>query len=145
MEYHTLWKICLIPSVFGLAIKTYYGERKIWERLDKNFAFSELLDFIGKGTVSLMASPEASQQQEELSILTRSEIVKFCIQSVPSRDIGPQSAQFEVNEEMVDNLQRMMIQEEFFRNFRRFLVLTNEEEKTEREGIEFIPLQKSQA
>ncbi|KAJ3914334.1 hypothetical protein F5877DRAFT_82912 [Lentinula edodes] len=136
---HPLWEVYIVPSVLGLAIKSYYGDIRIWESLDDNFAFAELLNMLDEGVLRLTSDPTASNdrwnlQQQELRILNHKEIVKFCVGSAPARAFEQDSV-LEVNKEVADVLQTLQIQPRFYKRYRRFVVLSEGFEKIPDEGV----------
>ncbi|KAJ3882324.1 hypothetical protein F5051DRAFT_468457 [Lentinula edodes] len=140
---HPLWEVYIVPSVLGLAIKSYYGDIRIWESLDDNFAFAELLNMLDEGVLRLTSDPTASNdrwnlQQQELRILNHKEIVKFCVGSAPARAFEQDSV-LEVNKEVADVLQTLQIQPRFYKRYRRFVVLSEGFEKIPDEGVRFVP------
>ncbi|KAJ3907758.1 hypothetical protein F5879DRAFT_940068 [Lentinula edodes] len=140
---HPLWEVYIVPSVLGLAIKSYYGDIRIWESLDDNFAFAELLNMLDEGVLRLTSDPTASNdrwnlQQQELRILNHKEIVKFCVGSAPARAFEQDSV-LEVNKEVADVLQTLQIQPRFYKRYRRFVVLSEGFEKIPDEGLEILP------
>lgn len=70
-----------------------------------------------------------------LDFLDRSEIIRRCIQSTPARDIGPESALFEVHEEILESFRESMADPKFFRNYRRFVVLIDGQDESESDGV----------
>ncbi|KAJ3718310.1 hypothetical protein C8R42DRAFT_723673 [Lentinula raphanica] len=140
---HPLWKVFLVPSVLGLAIKNYYGDIKVWQRLNADFAFDELLEMIDDETVNVMSDPSAPDphwdlQQKILRVLTHEEMVKMCVDAAPARGIEHGSALFEVSEEVADNLRILQTQSRCYKNFRRYIILTDEEENVpDDSGVRF--------
>ncbi|KAJ3994029.1 hypothetical protein F5050DRAFT_1777686 [Lentinula boryana] len=143
---HPLWEVFLVPSVLGLAIKNYYGDIRVWESLDDSFAFNDILGMIDEEIVHLISDPAASDlhwnlQQQMLRILSHEEIVKLCVDAASARTIEYDSAIFAVNEEIADNLRTLQIQPKFFKEYRRYIVLTEGSEKIPSDGLEISSLQ----
>ncbi|KAJ3851619.1 hypothetical protein EV368DRAFT_83368 [Lentinula lateritia] len=113
-EVHPLWEVYIVPSMLGLVIQNYSGSIRIWESLDDNFAFDELLDMLDKEVLCLTSDPSASNdcwnlQQQELPILKHKEIVKFCEDSAAARAIKQDSGLLEINKEVSNVLQTLQI------------------------------------
>ncbi|KAJ3794930.1 hypothetical protein GGU11DRAFT_794114 [Lentinula aff. detonsa] len=143
---HPLWEVYLVPSVLGLAIKKYYGDTRVWESLDDSFAFNDILDMIDEEIVHLISDPAASDlhwnlQQHILRILSHEEIVKLCVDAASERNIEYDSATFAVNEEIADKFRTLQIQPKFFKEYRRYIVLTEDFEKVPSDGLEISSLQ----
>ncbi|KAJ3750070.1 hypothetical protein DFH05DRAFT_29228 [Lentinula detonsa] len=143
---HPLWEVYLVPSVLGLAIKQYYGDIRVWESLDDSFAFNDILDMIDEEIVHLISDPAASDlhwnlQQQMLRILSHEEIVKLCVNAASERTIEDDSAAFAVNEEIADTFRTLQIQPKFFKEYRRYIVLTEGSEKVPSDGLEISSLQ----
>ncbi|KAF9073854.1 hypothetical protein BDP27DRAFT_1416923 [Rhodocollybia butyracea] len=146
---HPLWKVYLLPSAFGMAVKIYYGDNGVSKSTSDDFAFAELLDLIEEGQIVMMSNLRAFESEEEwalqqleLSLLYRVEIVEYCTNAVASRNnVTLTEINEEIKEEITVNMQQLEVFSPFVEKFRRFVILMGDDDQLDvsSEGLESLP------
>ncbi|KAF5382891.1 hypothetical protein D9757_006290 [Collybiopsis confluens] len=124
-----LWEAFTLPPVVGLAMKKRFG--KDLESVKNDLVFEAFIELIEEGTISLVEDPAAhwNERKADFGFCSHEEIIAECAQAASGRKISLEAHIEESNEDVVHSMQEMFTRHEIITRYRRFAVLTGEEEK----------------
>ncbi|KAK7051360.1 hypothetical protein VNI00_004860 [Paramarasmius palmivorus] len=153
IAHHPLWTGYIVPSVLGMAVKLAYKDRcgDPLEDFDKgNFPFLFLLNAVEDGHFSLMRAPPSPEDHQALTTqwldaqidhVTRDsrETLGFCLNEFLRSYGNVPEERWErvLEEEISDDLRKMQIQPKVMEDYRRFVVLCDEEKEDTLHGLEW--------
>ncbi|KAI3617027.1 hypothetical protein WG66_004157 [Moniliophthora roreri] len=152
---HQLWTGYIIPTVLGMAVRLAYEKidgDPLKDYDEGHFPFLFLLDAIDNGFFGLLRAPPQPQDEREPTdqwigaqidqvIRDPRDTLEFCLAEFSSKydNVPVEKWKVILEEEISNDLKQMQIQPGLMEEYRRFVILCDEErEDTDLHGLEWV-------